>query len=80
MLVREEEIGWVTPPEDPDAIAETIRRAASSACDTAAKGRQAALVASRFTRQISLDAYRDLMDGLLDRQLALSRDPLKTVA
>jgi hypothetical protein len=37
-------------------------------------------VASRFTRQISLDAYRHLMDGLLDQQLARSRDPQKIIA
>jgi glycosyltransferase involved in cell wall biosynthesis len=80
MLVREEDIGWVTPPEDPKAIAEIIRLAASSASDTCAKGHRAARVASRFTRQISLDAYRHLMDGLLDQQLARSRDPQKIIA
>jgi glycosyltransferase involved in cell wall biosynthesis len=80
MLVREEDIGWVTPPEHPRAIADIIALAAASAADTIARGRRAAMVASRFTRQISLDAYRDLMDGLLDQQLAHSRDPLKTVA
>jgi glycosyltransferase involved in cell wall biosynthesis len=80
MLVREEDIGWVTPPEDPKAIAETVALAASGAGDTITRGHRAALVASRFTRQISLDAYRDLMDGLLDQQLARSRDPLKSIA
>lgn len=80
MLVREEDIGWVTPPEDPKAIAEIIALAASSAGDTLAKGHRAAQVASRFTRQISLDAYRNLMDGLLDQQLARSQDPQKIPA
>jgi glycosyltransferase involved in cell wall biosynthesis len=78
MLVREEDIGWVTPPEDPKAIAEIISLAATSAGDTIAKGHRAALAASRFTRQISLDAYRDLMDRLLEQQLADGRDPVKT--
>ncbi len=70
ILMREEEIGWVTPPEDPEAIAQIIGFAASSAADTKQKGHRAAMVASRFTRQIALDAYRDLMDRLLDLQLS----------
>jgi glycosyltransferase involved in cell wall biosynthesis len=79
MLVQEENIGWVTPPEDPKAIAEIISLAASSAAGTIAKGHRAAQIAPRFTPQISLDAYRDLMDALLDHQLARSRDRLNAV-
>ena len=73
ILMREENVGWVTPPEDPKALAETIRRAASCDADTNEKGRRAVLVASRYTRQIALKAYRDLMDRLLDKQRLVQR-------
>jgi len=68
ILLREEDIGWVTPPEDPKALAEIIASAASAATTTSEKGRQAAVVASRYTGPIALGAYRDLMDRLLKRQ------------
>jgi glycosyltransferase involved in cell wall biosynthesis len=82
MLMWEENIGWVTPPEDPEAIAQVIRFAASAAAaaDTTEKGHRAAMVASRFTRQIALNAYRDLMDTLLDRQLSRNPGVLKSLA
>jgi glycosyltransferase involved in cell wall biosynthesis len=80
ILMREENIGWVTPPEDPEALAQIISSAASAATDTSEKGHRAALVASRFTSQIALNGYRELMDRLLDRQLSRNRDSLKTAA
>jgi glycosyltransferase involved in cell wall biosynthesis len=80
ILMREENIGWVTPPEDPKALAQIISSAASAAADTSQKGHRAALVASRFTSQIALNGYRELMDRLLDRQLSRNRDSLKTAA
>lgn len=80
MLLKEENIGWVTPPEDPPALAQMIASAASEAACTSEKGRRAAQIASRYTRQISLSAYRDLLDRLLMHQLARNRDSLKKVA
>jgi glycosyltransferase involved in cell wall biosynthesis len=80
MLVREEEIGWVAPPGDPEAIAQIIRFAASAAAKTDEKGHRAAIVASRFTPHISLRAYRDLMDRLLDQQLSRVHSNVKSVA
>jgi len=80
MLLREEDIGWVTPPEDPAALAQTIAAAASHTACTREKGCRAASVASRYTRQISLSAYRELMDRLLMRQLARNRNSLKKLA
>jgi glycosyltransferase involved in cell wall biosynthesis len=79
ILMREEDIGWVAPPEDPEAIARVITFAASAAGNTAEKGHRAAMVASRFTHQIALGAYRDLIDGLLDRQVS-RRSKLRTAA
>ena len=70
MLLQEEGIGWVTPPEDPKALAHLIAATASDAAGTKAKGRRAALIASRYTRPIALGAYRDLMDRLLTGQHA----------
>jgi glycosyltransferase involved in cell wall biosynthesis len=80
ILMREEDIGWVAPPEDPEAIAQLITLAASTVVDTEEKGHRAAMVASRFTRQIALNAYSDLMERLLDRQLSHSRVGSKNAA
>jgi colanic acid biosynthesis glycosyl transferase WcaI len=73
-------IGWVAPPEDPQAIAQIISLAALAAAGTNEKGHRAASVASRFTRKIALSAYRDLMDRLLDQQLSRGRIGMKSVA
>jgi glycosyltransferase involved in cell wall biosynthesis len=80
ILMREEDIGWVTPPEDPHAIAEAVSLAASATAGTAEKGHRAVMVASRFTRQIALNAYCDLMDRLLNRQLSRNRQGSESVA
>jgi glycosyltransferase involved in cell wall biosynthesis len=80
ILMQEEDIGWVTPPEDPQAMARVISLAASAADRTNEKGRRAAVVASRFTPEIALNAYRDLMERLLERQLSHSRNSLKKIA
>jgi glycosyltransferase involved in cell wall biosynthesis len=80
MLLQEEDIGWVTPPEDPKALAQTIAMAAFNAASTEERGRRAAVVASRYTPQISLSAYRALMDRLLHRQHARSEASLQEVA
>jgi glycosyltransferase involved in cell wall biosynthesis len=77
ILLREENIGWTTPPEDPEALARIIGEAASAAADTNQKGRRATIVATRYTRQIALNAYRDLMDKLLHQQLSRSRHELR---
>jgi glycosyltransferase involved in cell wall biosynthesis len=80
MLLREEDIGWVTPPEDPEALARIIASAASDAAITTEKGRRAVLVASRYTRQIAQAAYRKLMDRLLQRQRVRDPKALREVA
>jgi len=77
ILLQEEGIGWVTPPEDPKALARLIAAAASDTAGTTAKGRRAVLIASRYTRPIALGAYRDLMDRLLSGQHARSEEALE---
>lgn len=80
ILLREEDIGWVTPPENPQALAQIIGLAASAAGGTTEKGHRAAMVASRYTRQIALNGYRELMDRLLDRQLSRNQNRSKSPA
>ena len=80
ILLQEEDIGWVTPPEDPKTLADAILSAASNEAATEEKGRRAVEVASRYTGKISLSAYRDLMDELLMRQGVRSRESLKEAA
>lgn len=70
LLVREEDIGWVVPPENADAIAEAISAAAAAQAATREKGHRATVVASRYTGPIALKAYRNLMNDLLDRNLS----------
>jgi glycosyltransferase involved in cell wall biosynthesis len=73
LILKEEDIGWVTPPEDPKALAQLIANAAADAEGTREKGRRAALIASRYTRQISLGAYRHLMDRLLHNRVSRAK-------
>ena len=80
MILQEEDIGWVTPPEDPKALAQVIAAAASNAASTTEKGRRAAVIAARYTRDISLDAYRRLMDRLVRHQPARGDARLPEVA
>lgn len=68
ILVEEEGIGWVVPPENADAIAQTVRSAASAPAATIEKGHRAVMVASGYTAEIALKAYRVLMSDLLDRK------------
>jgi colanic acid biosynthesis glycosyl transferase WcaI len=60
-ILTEYDVGWVVPPEDPAALAETIRRVAADPMAAVDKGRRAAaLVADRFTRERAGLAYRTL--------------------
>ena len=72
LLVRENDLGWVVQPENPAAIAEAVRLAASPAGKTLAKGRRAAEIAPHYTRETALNSYRALISRLLDRQAAKS--------
>jgi glycosyltransferase involved in cell wall biosynthesis len=74
MLMREENIGWVAPPEDPRTLADIIAAAASAGAETTEKGERAAVVACRYTAQIALQAYCSLVDRLLGKQLSRFQD------
>jgi glycosyltransferase involved in cell wall biosynthesis len=80
IILQEENVGWVTPPEDPKALAQTIASAASDPDGTRDKGRRAALIASRYTRKISLGAYRNLMSNLLQARSTRRKQSLPEIA
>lgn len=67
LLVRENDIGWVVPPENPQALATAIREAASGAGMTVEKGRRAASIAPRYAREPALNAYKALVARLRPR-------------
>jgi colanic acid biosynthesis glycosyl transferase WcaI len=64
MIVRENEIGWVVPPEDPDRLAHAIREAASDRAATLQKGRRAAEVARQYDSASALSQYSTLIQRL----------------
>ncbi|MBR0875156.1 glycosyltransferase family 4 protein [Bradyrhizobium tropiciagri] len=59
--VRDENIGWVVPPEDPVRLAEAIRAAAADLNEVARMGRSAAVAAEKFTEAAALARYRDVI-------------------
>jgi colanic acid biosynthesis glycosyl transferase WcaI len=61
LVIGEEEIGWVVPPEEPAALAQAIARAAHDRSDIADKGRRAAAVAAKYSPQVALARYRDVI-------------------
>lgn len=61
LVIEEENIGWVVPPEEPAALAEAIARAARDRADVVAKGRHAALAAAKYSPDVALARYRDVI-------------------
>ena len=65
LMLNEHDAGWVVPPENPAALADTIRRAAAEPTLATEKGRRAvSIIASRFTREAASAAYRALAQQL----------------
>jgi colanic acid biosynthesis glycosyl transferase WcaI len=64
MVVNENEIGWVVPPEAPDRLADAIRQASSDRAATLQKGRRAAAVATHYAAASALSQYSALMHRL----------------
>ena len=60
-VIDEENIGWVVPPEDPQPLADAIRRAASDRAATAAKGRRAAEAARKYNPDAAMARYREVL-------------------
>jgi colanic acid biosynthesis glycosyl transferase WcaI len=61
LMLSEHDAGWVVPPENPAALADTIRRAVAEPTLVLEKGERAvSIIASRFTREAASAAYRAL--------------------
>jgi glycosyltransferase involved in cell wall biosynthesis len=61
LVIGEENIGWVVPPEAPAALAEKIARAAQNRADVIEKGRRSAAAAARYAPEVALARYRDVI-------------------
>jgi colanic acid biosynthesis glycosyl transferase WcaI len=61
LVVSEEAIGWVVPPEDPDQLAAAIRLAASDRAATIRKGRRAAEAAEKYGADAAMARYREVL-------------------
>jgi len=61
LVVNEDQIGWVVPPEDARALADAILLAASDRAATAQKGQRAAAAAGKYGPDSALQRYRDLI-------------------
>jgi glycosyltransferase involved in cell wall biosynthesis len=69
LVIAEEKIGWVVPPEDPAALAEAMAQAAQDRADIAVKGWRAAAAAAKYSPQIALARYRDVILRTGSREL-----------
>jgi glycosyltransferase involved in cell wall biosynthesis len=61
LVIGEEKIGWVVPPEEPAALAEAIARAAKDRSDVAEKGQRAAVAAAKYSPEVALARYRHVI-------------------
>jgi colanic acid biosynthesis glycosyl transferase WcaI len=61
LVVAEENVGWVVPPEDPRQLADAIRLAASDRAATIRKGRRAAEAAKKFSSNAAIARYREVL-------------------
>jgi colanic acid biosynthesis glycosyl transferase WcaI len=64
LVVNEEKIGWVVPPEDPQALADAILLAAADREATTQMGRRAAHAAEKYAQDSALRRYREVVLGL----------------
>lgn len=64
LLLSEEEIGWVVPPESPVELARVIHEAAMERSITTKKGIRAANVAENYREGAALASYRRLVDNI----------------
>ncbi|MCK1352002.1 glycosyltransferase family 4 protein [Bradyrhizobium sp. CW7] len=64
LVLNEEAIGWVVPPENPAELARIIREAARDRQATIYKGIRAATVAEKYYEDVALDRYRWVINGI----------------
>ena len=66
MLVREEEIGWLAPPVNPNLLVAAIRDAMSDPARLGKMGRNASVAArTKFSREKIIEEYRMLLEDML---------------
>jgi colanic acid biosynthesis glycosyl transferase WcaI len=64
-VIKEEEIGWVTPPGEPNKLAEAILDAYSNSIKLEQMGARARLaVESKYTYNKGIESYRNLIEKL----------------
>jgi glycosyltransferase involved in cell wall biosynthesis len=61
LVIGEENIGWVVPPEEPRALADAILHASADRADIVDKGRRAAAAAAKYSPEIALARYREVV-------------------
>jgi colanic acid biosynthesis glycosyl transferase WcaI len=61
LMIDEEQIGWVVPPEDPHHLANAIRSAAADRAGTRKKGQRAAAAAQKYNQEAALARYREVI-------------------
>lgn len=64
LVLGEEAIGWVVPPENPAELARAIREAASDRQATMDKGVRAAGVAEKYREDVALARYRQVVSDV----------------
>ena len=61
LVIRDNQLGWNVPPEDPLQLTEAIREAARDRHETADKGRRAAALATQYAEGPALARYREVL-------------------
>ncbi|WP_431206385.1 glycosyltransferase family 4 protein [Bradyrhizobium betae] len=64
LVLGEEAIGWVVPPENPAELARAIREAASDRQATTDKGARAAGIAEKYREDVALARYRQVVSDV----------------
>jgi len=70
IVVREEKIGWVVPPNDTMALLATIRNAQAKSKELNEMGRRARAVALKYSLERVLRSYQELLESLVNDGLA----------
>jgi colanic acid biosynthesis glycosyl transferase WcaI len=73
LVIDEEQIGWVVPPEDPHQLANAIRLAAASREETRKKGQRAAVAARKYNQEAALARYHAVILNAQNNRLTKSR-------
>ena len=73
LVIDEEQIGWVVPPEDPHQLADAIRLAAANREETRKKGQRAAAAARKYNQEAALARYHAVILNARNNRLTKSR-------